>query len=1068
MSRSVYGQWPGAPASEPAERGESMCRADDLKGLLERLSEQIADADRRHAESMREMQSRLVRLGDQSEQVKAALPEGKAAAFERVEQGMANLAERLADGGRPSTRPASDPASAHEAPDVFASRGPHDLTPAADLRTTASPSAVDSLPTSADRIEVPVLASAMLAATAAGAVRNMPAVGEPVAAAPAEASPAAPSVPREDIGFRHYPDEPWDQHSAAALARLYDSGEPGLPPRQPAHEVPVLVSPAVAGLLPTAAPIVAEPVRALEETAPTMSAPVPPPATLASPAAAAPEIERAWLEERLAEVARRVEASLVELKPDSSLLALGARFEQFEQRFTSVLDDVATRSDVEGLRLVEAHIAELSGQLEQAQAQLARLDAIESQFSELREKLSDEQILQLFGGLVPTEQDLTRFAEQAAEKVADRVIAQLPAPAEPMALAEPVQQDGRTIEQMEQLNRLMSSFIDERRKGEATTADALETIQLAMQQMLDRVDALEQSRALDAAMGSQRAERAAPATTHIEGHHATVVEPRLEAPSGDAKANLASEIRTFAEEAKAAARAAGGSGAAVAQRATQRPEVRASAVSTDDEATRPTGTHQSAGKTHGGTADPFDRARFVALARQAADKAQSGDGKPAAAPAMSADPAADRAAQKKSVTDKLLGAADAGKPKAAVRPGMLLVASVAFLVMAGAVFLLPKFRGGSAPVRTSPVSEAPVDPRAAKSSRSAPALADEDEARARPQRFDIPDTPSKGERRADGSGTGELQPTLASAAPGEALPVPTAGAPASLGIALEGTGRAPTIDEVMRARHRAQLATLSERTAQHAAATSTIPDASAPGEVREANRSGSGEERGSGAVEMPPAMVGPNSLRLAAQRGDASAQFEVAARFAEGKGVKQDFEQAFVWYQRAASQGLAQAQYRLATLFERGLGTKADLGRARAWYLRAAEQGNLKAMHNLAVLAAGRDQAQPDYPTAVQWFTRAAEHGLADSQFNLGILSESGLGVARDPITALKWYVLAANAGDREAIRRRDGLRGKLDAIAVKEAEDAVADWRPKPADRMANDARVAGEAWKRRTGEAR
>ena len=41
-------------------------------------------------------------------------------------------------------------------------------------------------------------------------------------------------------------------------------------------------------------------------------------------------------------------------------------------------------------------------------------------------------------------------------------------------------------------------------------------------------------------------------------------------------------------------------------------------------------------------------------------------------------------------------------------------------------------------------------------------------------------------------------------------------------------------------------------------------------------------------------------MRLAAQRGDPEAQFEVAVRFAEGKGVKQDFKQAMAWYERSA------------------------------------------------------------------------------------------------------------------------------------------------------------------------
>ena len=112
-------------------------------------------------------------------------------------------------------------------------------------------------------------------------------------------------------------------------------------------------------------------------------------------------------------------------------------------------------------------------------------------------------------------------------------------------------------------------------------------------------------------------------------------------------------------------------------------------------------------------------------------------------------------------------------------------------------------------------------------------------------------------------------------------------------------------------------------------------------------------------LDLPPAAVGPLSLRLAAANGNSSAEFEVGARFAEGKGPSQDFKAAARWYQRSASRGFAQAQYRLGTLYERGLGVPADLARAGVWYRRAAEQGNITAMHNFAVLSAGSGGAAP-------------------------------------------------------------------------------------------------------------
>lgn len=1139
MSRAVHGQWP-AGSAEPFERSDSFCRAEDLKGLLQRLSDQIADADRRHSDSMREMQARLLRLGGEAGHVKAGLPEQHAAAIERIEGGMAQLAERLAEGRRGRSQP-----SAEGEPPLVAADSAVAAAPLPPVAPSVEGAIRHVMPQPGERSEVPPLASAVAALAAAATAAASPAAAyaalsaPPAAPAPvvAAAAPAAPAPAAEpaavaptpvieaertaDAGFRQYPDEPWDHHSAAALSRLYDSGEPGLPPRRAPDEAPAAA--VVAAPLLSVGPVAgaSEPPPALRSAIVSGPASISvQPAALAAtaPAPIVADIEREWLEERLAEVARRVETSLADLRPDSSLAALGQRFDQFEQRFSSALDDVATRHDVEGLRLVEAHISELTAQLEQAQAQLARLDGIESQFAELRDKLSDEQILALFGGLVPTEQDLTRFAEEAAGKVADRVIAQLPAPVDPLAAVAP-QVDGRAIEKLDSLSGLLSSFIDERRRGEASTADALETMQLAMQQMLDRVDALETlGRQLPAREPMQLHASApmapmapiqhspepivpAAASAAVASAADAMAAPAQRQPRPEAKAQLTSEIRNFAEEARAAARAAAGTAAGAghaAVAAAAAPAVRAAQradtelrIDPSEAAPPSAGAPAALPRPAPGSreaAEPFDRARFVALARQAAEKAQSGDPRgraaPAAPPATSPAVAAGErpaAAAKSSMKDRLSDAS----AKTGVRPGMLLVASVAFLVLAGAMFVLPKLRGPAAPAapaRPAATIEVPAEAArpAGPPSRSAPAIEDESDVKPSPRGQGVePSEPAPGgrapaDRRAAAPFAGEQQALVAGGQPVETTAGLPAAAmrtdqatlpPASLGIAVQVGKREPTIDDVMRARHRAHLASLSEQTAQNAAATSAVPEAVVPAAVREAARqtAGDGAAQPAPQIEMPPALVGPNSLRLAAQRGDASAQFEVAARFAEGKGIKQDFDQASVWYQRAAAQGFAQAQYRLATLYERGLGVKADPARARIWYQRAAEQGNLKAMHNLAVLSAGRDQGQPDYPTAAQWFLEAAERGLADSQYNLGILHESGLGVARDQIAALKWYTLAANSGDREAARRRDMLKARMDAITVKEGEDAATEWRSRPVDRMANDPRVAGEAWKQR-----
>jgi len=188
---------------------------------------------------------------------------------------------------------------------------------------------------------------------------------------------------------------------------------------------------------------------------------------------------------------------------------------------------------------------------------------------------------------------------------------------------------------------------------------------------------------------------------------------------------------------------------------------------------------------------------------------------------------------------------------------------------------------------------------------------------------------------------------------------------------------------------------------------------------------------------LPIAIGGPR-LRSAAVAGDGAAAYEVAVRYAEGRGVPADMEEAARWYERAASKGLTPAQFRYASLLEKGQGVKKDLAQARRLYLAAAAKGNSKAMHNLAVLYAEGIDGKPDYGTAVQWFRKAAQRGIADSQYNLGVLCARGLGTAKSYAEAYKWFALAAAQGDKESAKKRDDIAAHIDAAALAAAQQAV------------------------------
>ena len=63
-----------------------------------------------------------------------------------------------------------------------------------------------------------------------------------------------------------------------------------------------------------------------------------------------------------------------------------------------------------------------------------------------------------------------------------------------------------------------------------------------------------------------------------------------------------------------------------------------------------------------------------------------------------------------------------------------------------------------------------------------------------------------------------------------------------------------------------------------------------------------------------------DQLRLKADQGHASAQFNLVTMYAEGRGVPQDDAEAVRWYRLAAAQGYVEAQTNLGSNYANGKG----------------------------------------------------------------------------------------------------------------------------------------------------
>ena len=81
-------------------------------------------------------------------------------------------------------------------------------------------------------------------------------------------------------------------------------------------------------------------------------------------------------------------------------------------------------------------------------------------------------------------------------------------------------------------------------------------------------------------------------------------------------------------------------------------------------------------------------------------------------------------------------------------------------------------------------------------------------------------------------------------------------------------------------------------------------------------------------------------FKLLAEKGDATAQYNLGVMYFKGEGVPPDSKEAVMWFRKAAEQGDANSQSILGGMYREGEGVTKDYVLAHMWYNLAATQGN--------------------------------------------------------------------------------------------------------------------------------
>lgn len=167
--------------------------------------------------------------------------------------------------------------------------------------------------------------------------------------------------------------------------------------------------------------------------------------------------------------------------------------------------------------------------------------------------------------------------------------------------------------------------------------------------------------------------------------------------------------------------------------------------------------------------------------------------------------------------------------------------------------------------------------------------------------------------------------------------------------------------------------------------------------------------------------------RIAAEKGDAEAQYHLALAYDSGDGIELDHEQAVYWYQKAADQGYVDAMFNLAVSYDDGEGVEMDDEMAIYWYTKAAELGDSDAQNNVAVMYEDGEGTDIDYDKARYWYTKSAENKNSLAQYNLADLYYNGRGLSSaNKVEAYAWFAVSAENDESGAEERRKGTWREL------------------------------------------
>ena len=177
-----------------------------------------------------------------------------------------------------------------------------------------------------------------------------------------------------------------------------------------------------------------------------------------------------------------------------------------------------------------------------------------------------------------------------------------------------------------------------------------------------------------------------------------------------------------------------------------------------------------------------------------------------------------------------------------------------------------------------------------------------------------------------------------------------------------------------------------------------------------------------------------------ANDGNANAQVILGNLYEQGLGVKQNYQSALSWYQKAGDQDSPEGQYNAGLLYFNGTGVAKDYRTAYEWFNDAADGKSIEGAYMLGVMYHEGHGVPINFEQAKHWFLTAAKQGYANAQLMYAFMLQAGFGAPSDPAKAMVWAKIAEINGAENSIKVSIPSSMTLSDLEIETAEKIAAE----------------------------